>query len=165
MRVNREIQRQLCDDHENLTAYRRRLEREQRNQRQRNYGGDMVTRCSRCPPASSCDYCAGVNMARIRAGLLRPREDPTPHANNIIPLPLNNGPYRGARPYTDKTAKKPVVTACLQRSRGGWYRGVGRLNGKNIWVQPRATRDKDAAWAYATEAAENIRLGLCYAEA
>jgi hypothetical protein len=111
MRVNREIQRQLCDDHENLTAYRRRLEREQRNQRQRNYGGDMVTRCSRCPPASSCDYCAGVNMARIRAGLLRPREDPTPHANNIIPLPLNNGPYRGARPYTDKTAKKHLGAA------------------------------------------------------
>lgn len=162
-RVTRAQQNHLRHERENMDAYRRRLIREEQERRAKVYTSDVPTRCSRCPPTGSCETCAGINMARITTGLLVPKEDPTPHPNNCL-LVINEGPYRGG--FTRKPQKPlgkaaPIVAVRVTRSHG-WFRGHAALNGKDVWVQPKATRNEDEAWAYAGEKADFIRMGLEY---
>jgi hypothetical protein len=162
--VTRAQQNHLRRDRENLVEYRRRLVKEENERRAKIYTSDVPTRCSECPPAGSCETCAGINMARITTGLLKPKEDPTPHPNNCM-LVINEGPYRGG--FTRKPQERfgkaaAIVAVRLKRSGNGWMRGVASLNGKDVWVQPKATRNEDEAWDFATEKAEYIRIGLDY---
>jgi hypothetical protein len=120
-----------------------------------------VTRCSACPPKHCCDDCARINNARQIAGLIRPPGDPRPSPDNII-HPTVVGKYRGPTIQRRfKTAAQPVVTAFVEPISRGWRRGVATLNGKRIHVGPKV-QSIDAAWAFATTSARNIKLALAY---
>lgn len=124
--------------------------------------GDGWQHCQKCPPKSFCTTCSRVNRERHNAGLIYgygdPRLEPSEEA---LALTILQGKYRGHRPDRYHPIGQPVVTAYIKRS-GSWRRGAASLNGKDIYVQPKATRSLDDAWAYARERAELVRMGLEY---
>jgi hypothetical protein len=159
-RISNPQQRLLREAQENMDDYRKRLEKERRRREARTYPAGGVTRCGRCPPTRCCDECASINKGRQMAGLIRPYGMEVDHANNAM-VPLVEGKYRGARRLLNKGVNCPVVTAYLKRSGSGWMRGASMLNGQDVYVGP-ATRDKDAAWAFAADHAQLIKDGLEY---
>lgn len=130
--------------------------REAKKQMHLRYHEEGVTRCSRCPPASFCDACMGVNKARIQCGLIRPRDANVDHKNNCLyATPMG----RGRVP--DKLINRggSVVTAHLRQLGGGWRQGLASLDGEVIYEGAK-TRSMDDAWAFAKRSAAQIKEGL-----
>lgn len=158
-RVNHKVQRQLREEQEDTHAYAKRLKAEERDRLHITHVG-QITRCSKCPPKHCCPTCARINNARQRAGLLRPSGDPRPSPSNTMYVCLQDPHYRGARLVKFDNKPAPVVTAYIKHLGGGWRKGAAMLNGKDIYVQPKATRSMDEAWDYAGECAKLIKWGL-----
>jgi hypothetical protein len=158
--ITRSQQRVLREEQQNLEGYRRRQRKQQRSERQHTYRSDGVTRCSRCPPTSCCNYCAGLNNARQQAGLIRPRGDPTPHPNNRL-IPVVSGTLKGGRPLRLKHIPYPVIAAYVRPLGGGWRVGVASLDGKEVYVS-KPMRSVVEAMTYANERKALIRIGLEY---
>lgn len=119
---------------------------------------DGVTSCSRCTRYGACGQCATINMARLTASLIENHDDRTDHANNIAVPPMT-GKFRGYRPVPCPRRSTPGLCAKIEHAGGGWRRGLAMLNGDVIYRGP-ATRDKAAAWDFATTRLAVIRMGL-----
>lgn len=141
-----------------LVLHRRREEMARRAIAASTVMMDGSTRCTKCPPRHACNSCASLNKARVEAGLIRPKDDPRPHPNNICLQPMS-GPFRGHVPIVLKNNRRPVVTAYLENKGGGWRRGLASLDGKVVY-EGSWTRDKPTAWAYAIRSANDIKIGL-----
>lgn len=141
-----------------VNAHRLHVERETKHRHETTHFGG-VTRCSKCPPKHCCPECARINNARQIAGLIRPPGDERPSPDNII-NPTVVGKYRGPgfhRRYKD--VSQPIVGSFVEKVSRGWRRGVATLNGARIHVGPKV-QSQDEAWAYATNSAKLIKLGL-----
>jgi hypothetical protein len=127
-----------------------------------------IARCKRCPqtpPWGFCPDCEAINRHRQETGLLKGADDETPSVCNAL-VPIVTGKYRGSRGYRDRLGRAGghVVTACIEKKRGGWRTGVAKLDGRVIYrsAPQRGRTTVPALMAWATYHAEMIRIGLDY---
>jgi hypothetical protein len=123
-----------------------------------------IARCKRCPqtpPWGFCPDCAAINKHRQQVGLLKGAADPRPSLCNAL-VPIVVGKYRGARHrHIPNGPRMPVITACVEKKRGGWRYGLAMLDGQEIY-RSKPMRDVQQALAWATTRADMIRVGLNY---
>lgn len=130
---------------------------------QRMYASENVVRCHRCPPASFCDTCMGLNKARIMAGLIRPRHQGD-HKNNVLyPIAMAKGRVPHPQSLGRPGKGGNVVRAYVRPLGGGWCEGIACLDGVDVYT--RKIRGRDAAWAYAQASVEQIKEGLKFERA